>query len=152
MWQFSHVTFSYVPPKVAKYNFIFFKKKKKKRERGKKKQKRNLFYVFLFSSPNPAYIQAGIGNHPVVRFEPIKPKIQKPKMGKNSISQNNNNPVARNQTKKKKTNSPAIKPKQQKPSRPLNHWREIIKPKQQKPKIKFKIQPASVSRPDLLHL
>jgi hypothetical protein len=54
--------------------------------------------------------------------------------------------------RKKKNQSSAIKPKQQKPSRPLNHSPEIIKPKQEKPRIKFKIRPVSVSRPDLLHL
>jgi hypothetical protein len=76
---------------VTKILVLFFSKKKKR----KKKQNRNLCSVFLFSSPNPAYIQAGLfsspnpayiqartGNHPVAGFEPIKPKIQKPKMGK----------------------------------------------------------------------
>jgi hypothetical protein len=58
-----------------------------KKIREKKKKEQNICSFFFFSQYRiytifPAYIQAGIGNHPVARFEPIKPKIQKLKMGK----------------------------------------------------------------------
>jgi hypothetical protein len=88
---------------------------------------------------------------------PIRRTSRPRPIRRKSINQNYNNPVAENQTRKrkrkrKKKQLPAIKPKQQKPSRPLNHSPEIIKPKQEKPKIRFKIRPVSVSRPDLLHV
>jgi hypothetical protein len=129
---------------VAKILYFFKKRKRKKRTEY-------LFFIFFsqyriytifptYIQPRPAITQSPDSNPSNQKYKnpkwekPNHIRFKKPKQQKPSRRKSNQNI-------KKKTNSPAIKPKQQKSSCPLVHSPKIIKPKQQKPKIGFKTRP-----------